>query len=375
MKKLLYPLTGLAAALAVILFRVRHDSLWTSWLYQVKTGGRFFQPGLLLTAVTSHRLVSVMALAGGILLCVLLLLFLDLPVSNRLFVRKLFPGLRIGHFFTVSLLLLLAMIIMVGTGMAGKADEVRELASLQAQIRESGEIIHAGGRVFDNEGNAYSYTNSLESVTNCVRQGSPFVELDFQLTTDGHPVCVHSWNALLDENGSCSEEALSLDEFKERKMMGVFTPMTLDDLAALMEESPGMYIIADIRGKLAPCLKSILAAYPGLRDRFIIQIYHEKQYETVYAMGFHRIIYTLYRTSEEEHSLERLRRFSGRSILLGITMRTAIFYQDDLHAGLLGLNLPLFVHTIDNEDEKKQLQSDGAAAIYTNISTREGHAQ
>lgn len=156
--------------------------------------------------------------------------------------------------------------------------------------------------------------------------------------------------------------------------MGIFTPMTLDDLAAVMEENPGMYIIADIRGKLAPCLKSILTACPGLRDRFIIQIYHEKQYETVYAMGFHQIIYTLYRTSEEEHSLERLRRFSGRSILLGLTMRTAIFYQEDLHTGLLALDLPLFVHTIDNEEEKKQLHQDGAAAIYTNISTRADRA-
>ncbi|MBO7711871.1 MAG: hypothetical protein J6S83_15480 [Lachnospiraceae bacterium] len=374
MKKLLYPLTGLTAALAVILFRVRHDSLWTSWLYHAKTGGRFFQPGLLLTAVTGHRLVSALALAGGILLCGLLLLFLDSPLSDRLFVRKLFPAMRIGHVFTLSLLLLLVMAVMIGAGMAGKADEVRELTSLQARIRESGEIIHAGGQVSDSEGNAYSYTNSLESVMNCVRQGNPFVELDFQLTTDGYPVCVHGWNALLDEDGSFSEEALSLDEFRSRKIMGIFTPMTLDDLAAVMEENPGMYIIADIRGKLAPCLKSILTACPGLRDRFIIQIYHEKQYETVYAMGFHQIIYTLYRTSEEEHSLERLRRFSGRSILLGLTMRTAIFYQEDLHTGLLGLDLPLFVHTIDNEEEKKQLHQDGAAAIYTNISTRADRA-
>ena len=372
MKKLLYPLTGLAAALAVILFRVRHDRLWTIWLYHIKIGGRFFRPDLLLTAVTGHRLVSITALAGGILLCALLLLFLDSPISDRLFIRKLFPGLRIGYVFSASLLLVIATAVIVGVCITGKADEIRELADLQAQICETGEIIHAGGQVFDNEGNPYLYTNSMESITNCVRQGSPFVELDFQLTTAGYPVCVPNWNALLDENGDCSEEALSLEEFRKRKVMGIFTPMTLDDLAVLMKENPGMYIIVDIRGKFFPCLKSILAACPDLRDRFIIQIYHEKHYKAVYTMGFHRIIYTLFRTVERERSPERLSRFADSSILLGLTMRTEIFYQEDLHTGLLALDIPLFVHTIDDENEKKQLQKDGAAALYTNISAQAG---
>ena len=375
MKKLLYPLTGLTAALAVILFRARYDRLWSIWLYHIKIGGRFFRPDLLLTAFTGHQLVTVVSLGGGLILCALLLLFLDSPVSDRLFIRRLFPGLRIGHIFVVSLLLAIAAAVIIGGGIASKADEISDLANLQAQICDTGEIVHAGGQIFDNEGNAYFYTNSIESVANCVRQGHPFVELDFQLTSDGYPVCVHNWSALLDENGGFSEEALTLDEFRKRKVMGIFTPMTLEDLTELMEESPGMYIIVDIRGKFFPCLKSILAACPDLRDRFIIQIYHEKHHKTVYNMGFHRIIYTLFRTVERERSLERLVPFSGSSILLGITMRPNIFYQDDLHAGLLALDVPLFIHTIDDEGEKKQLREDGAAALYTNIPEQTGQAQ
>ena len=65
------------------------------------------------------------------------------------------------------------------------------LLRLRQQRTEDGCIIHAGGYVTLSDGTQVSYTNSLEALENCWRNGKRFCEIDLQETADGTLICGH----------------------------------------------------------------------------------------------------------------------------------------------------------------------------------------
>lgn len=44
-----------------------------------------------------------------------------------------------------------------------------------------------------------------------------------------------------------------------------------------------------------------------MRD-FIVELYHTNEYKSIYNMGFHNIVYSLYRSSSEEMELSVLKK-------------------------------------------------------------------
>ena len=52
-------------------------------------------------------------------------------------------------------------------------------------------IAHAGGAIW-----GYRYTNSLEAIDTAYANGFRFIELDFELTSDGSVVLIHDWEAM-----------------------------------------------------------------------------------------------------------------------------------------------------------------------------------
>ena len=88
--------------------------------------------------------------------------------------------------------LLLAMMLLLTLLWAVLPHPVNpDLQRLRQQLAEDGCIIHAGGYVTLSDGAQVSYTNSLEALENCWRNGKRFCEIDLQETMDGTLICGH----------------------------------------------------------------------------------------------------------------------------------------------------------------------------------------
>ena len=158
-------------------------------------------------------------------------------------------------------------------------------------------IAHAGGAVY-----GYRYTNSKEALDTAYAAGHRFIELDFQPTLDGEIVLIHDWDSmavrLLGSDGQRTKEAFLSSE--------TFSDLTLLDLSGLlkwMDGHPEASIVTDIKGDNLETLKRIREMAGEKADRFIPQIYSYDQFDSAAALGYERIILTVYRMEVEPETL------------------------------------------------------------------------
>ena len=88
----------------------------------------------------------------------------------------------------------------------------------------------------------YTYLNSKESLINSLENGYEHIEVDLNETADSTLVCVHDWEEFnkasipnITWKDSCKFlKVPTLEEFRERKIYGQFTPLTLDDVISFL---------------------------------------------------------------------------------------------------------------------------------------------
>ena len=244
-------------------------------------------------------------------------------------------------------------------------EEMRDL------IRSKQFIIHAGGEITNSSGKVKTVTDSREAIENYLENGeSPFLEIDLSMTSDGAPVCIHSWKRCR-LNGVALEEAPTLEEFQKSKVSVEFTPMTGDDLAGIMQDHPDIYVVTDVKdGYNETCMTYFAETYPDLRNRFIVQIYHADEYDGIASLGYPYILFTLYETESEEHHVSVLREFMKDHPLVAITFRAKYLKSKPWRRWLKKLNqdpgIPMLVHTLDDEDKIEEAFAYGVTGIYTN---------
>ncbi|MBP3736171.1 MAG: hypothetical protein J6I56_04045 [Lachnospiraceae bacterium] len=276
-------------------------------------------------------------------------------------------GRRIAaHILTLSAVLLTAA---AACAAYPRMREERAILRLRGEIAREGCIMHAAGGIMDASGTLFSYTNSSQALHATVAAGRRFIELDMALTTDGVPVMTHEWENLTID-GRKIEGPVSAEEFSRAKVAGVFDTMTLQDVLAVMREHPELTIVTDARGDTQAICEAIMRERDGreLAERFIVQIYHEAQYEEVYGAGFRRIIYTLYDAEPQELSIDRLRAMTRRCNLTGLTFwedwtENPSFYDN----GVTSFGVPLYVHTVNDRERMAQLKERGITAFYTDL--------
>ena len=101
---------------------------------------------------------------------------------------------------------------------------------------------------------------------------------------------------------------------------------------------------------------------------FIIQIYHEREYDPIRAMGFRNLIYTLYRAEDEERNLWRIAHFAEMHELVGITTQKEMFQSAKHRIAMAHCGIPFMFHTVDDEEEiEKMLQKPYVMGIYTDL--------
>ncbi len=239
-----------------------------------------------------------------------------------------------------------------------------------AYIRESMDyVIHAGGTLSGIDesyvARTYDGSNSEEGLMQCIDAGCEVVELDFSFTDDGELACIHNWHK---EYSSDIENGvpMTLDAFLETEIYANFTPIWLGDVAEILRENDGLYIVADIKDDLLTALEKIAETCPDLKNRFIVQIYEEEQYDAVREMGFEYVIFTLYRLDwAGKTDWRALGRFADRHPLMGFTFSYELCEVEGYVDGMLRSGVPLYIHTVNGDEEHKKYFDMGISGIYT----------
>lgn len=230
-------------------------------------------------------------------------------------------------------------------------------------------VIHAGG-VLDGidesrVARTYNGSNSAEGLLQCIDAGCEVVELDFSFTADGALACIHNWHKEYSSDIE-NDVPMTLDAFLETEIYANFTPMCLDDAAEYLRQNEGLYIVADIKDDFLPALEKIAETCPDLKNRFIVQIYDEDQYAPVREMGFEYVIYTLYRLDwAGKTDWRALGKFAEDHPLIGFTFSYELCEVEGYVDGMLKSGVPLYIHTVNGDEEQQVYFDMGISGIYT----------
>ncbi|MDD6879466.1 MAG: glycerophosphodiester phosphodiesterase family protein, partial [bacterium] len=200
----------------------------------------------------------------------------------------------------------------------------------------------------------------------CAEAGCSVIELDFNFTADRRLVCIHDWYHMYAEEIQ-TDIALTYDEFMNVKIYRNFTPLAIEDVIDFLREHDGVYIVTDIKSDNIGALSVISELCPDMLDRFIVQIYSADEYDAVRELGFEQIVYTLYRlTWNEKTDTEALAEFAESHKLVGYTFAAELCDVEGYVDGMKKTGVPLFVHTVDGEEEQQKYFDMGISGIYTN---------
>ena len=146
-------------------------------------------------------------------------------------------------------------------------------------------IAHATGSL-----DGYTYLNSKESLINALDNGYQYIEVDLGYTSDSAVVCVHEWKRFnkstiedISENDTDRYSRVpSLEEFRQRKIYGRYTPMTLEDVIQIQKERPFTMVIDkfDIVETLNRHFDQ------NRRRRIMVETYSKTEFKELEAAGY-----------------------------------------------------------------------------------------
>jgi len=153
-------------------------------------------------------------------------------------------------------------------------------------------LAHAGGGL-----NGQTYLNSLDALDYNYQLGHRFFELDFSWTSDKQLVAIHDWKHTYKKYfNQDADKVPDLKDFMSLKMNHGQTQIGLSNLDAWLLKHPDAYIVTDVRGNNIQALKLMKKQMKSALKQVIPQMYHPSNYDTLQAMGYDNIIFTLYAT-------------------------------------------------------------------------------
>ncbi len=290
------------------------------------------------------------------------------PLSPRV------AGILSFLYFVLSLGVIAIVINHIYPVYSGQSD----IMSVRQALQNERVIVHALGTIQDDNGTDRIYTNSVEALYNCYEKGNRIAEIDFTMSDDGALVCSHEFMGFKNREG---ETGHTESAFLNGTIYDTFTPLAFDALVEFMKEHEDFYVVTDIKSGDTSGEEFIAERCPDLLDRFIIQTYHADEYETVKAMGFDYMIWTLYRTSDErdidiirqgildhdyvaitfwEYWMDGLDKYDGEYF------EAEWMNGEEFYDTLLALKVPLCVHTVDDTEDISRDINKGVSAVYTN---------
>ncbi len=222
-------------------------------------------------------------------------------------------------------------------------------------------IAHAGGGL-----NGQTYTNSLQALDSSYQKGFRYFEIDLIWTKDDRLVCLHDWGKTAQRLwGYEGGEPVTLEVFNALvDSRPEITSCTLDSLNQWMRRHPGTFIITDIKDRNIEGLELVAQKIDRSHKRIIPQFYQPEEYDSVRAIGYKKMIWTLYQfTGSREDVLEQVAPMK----LFAVTMPRKRAYQG-VAADLDAVRVSTYVHTINEEDRAIIFHEKYfASSIYTDF--------
>lgn len=253
----------------------------------------------------------------------------------------------------VPILILIFTLVVYGKDISSAT---LEKSSTSNKAQHAKYIAHAGGVA-----NGVYYTNSREAIDHSYENGHSLIELDMEWSTDGNLVLLHDWPSFSKLIKSPLRKRYSDEEFKSFKMADSLTTMNIDDLAQWLKKNKGVNIVTDVKVKNVSALKLISDRYPRLRNRFVTQIYNFEEYNKVKNLGYENIILTLYASNYTDAEVIE---FSRNHDLFAVTMPESTG-KTELPVLLEQEGVFTYAHTINKEEEVKELEAHGVKGFYT----------
>lgn len=221
-----------------------------------------------------------------------------------------------------------------------------------------GAIAHGAGRV-----NGEAISNSFDALQANLTDFDVF-EIDFNWTDDGELVCIHDWNESLANRFGDQDAKLSHAGFVQALSESPNRPRNcdIDGLAGWMRANPDKKIVTDIKTDPMKGHAIIAARHPDILDQFVPQAYQPSEIESLKAMGFSDVIWTLYRFERNEQKIVQQALVQKPA---AITMPQDWAIEGVMETVLANTDLPVLVHTINNAHTAGCLKSLGASGVYS----------
>ncbi|MGN1014988.1 MAG: glycerophosphodiester phosphodiesterase family protein [Butyricicoccus sp.] len=240
-------------------------------------------------------------------------------------------------------------------------------------------IAHAGGSLVTYYSGTdgwtqYDYTDSREAWMQSYSSGWRVMELDFSLSSDGVLCATHDWNGF--------DRVPTADEWRDTKIDGMFTPLTLEDVLYEMTVAPNVVLILDLKcknwsqEKLAKQYTNIVQLaqqYGGdeLTQRIVPQIYHPEEYDLIHEIyDWPSVIFTLYSLYQEGAvDPDEIARFVQDKPDIAVVTMPKEQVTDPFSEQLHSLGKYVFTHTVNSTENLYQWKNLGVDGFYTNTIT------
>ena len=232
-------------------------------------------------------------------------------------------------------------------------------------------IAHAMGGI-----SGKTYSNSYEAFIVNYEKGHRVFEVDLVLTSDDYLVAVHDWTRGVivdmlkyDIPKEKWDKPLTRDKFLNHRLMDKYTPLTFDNIVAIMKMYPDIYIVTDTKEVNADIVKKqfniITAATKGdksILKRIIPQVYDQKMYDVVNSIyKFDSYIYTLYASPDTDDQVVEFVKDKNIEVVTMPPYRI----KDEFIQKLKEDDKLIYTHTINNLLDLKQWEEKGVYGFYT----------
>ena len=130
-------------------------------------------------------------------------------------------------------------------------------------------IAHAAGSI-----DGHTYTNSQEALQHSLLQQFAYIELDLQQTIDGVVVCSHD-----------CVDTISNRSFLNRKILGKYTPLSLQDALQIRKEQPFTLVTDKIDDP-----NILNKFFTQDKSRLIVEVFSWQRYSLLKRQGYHAML-------------------------------------------------------------------------------------
>ncbi len=238
-------------------------------------------------------------------------------------------------------------------------------------------VMHAGGSI-----NKTYYTNSFEAIDKNYQDGNRIFEIDLNFSSDGDLVLIHSWDAfgyqsILKKEYPGEVTPMSTRAFKNTKISGQFTSMTIKDLINYMKKNPYCYFILNLKqgSKVEVTKKGLQTLVKAanydkkILNRFVIWGYNTKVIETAKSIFNFELITFSYRDPKDLpkdlDSYQKIVNYCKKNKITSLIMANGS-YDEEMVKLAKKNEIFTFIFTVDNEKTANNYFHSGVDMVLSN---------